>query len=238
MSLNKNEHFRNWNYLLCCRHLNTINYDLTKIQFKRIFQEYGLPEVIRTDNGVPFASTGFGGLSRLAFWWIRLGIHPERIKPGHPEQNGRHERMHKTLKDHTAKPPAANLLRQQRRFDVFRTEYNDYRPHESLSMDTPSEHYSTSMRTYPRRLPAVIYPSHMDVTRVQLHGDIRIKNRRLFISQSLGDQYIGIEQVSEDFSLLWYCDYPLGQIDHREWKIKAVQNQPLISTASCGDKPT
>ena len=238
MSLNKNEHFRNWNYLLCCRHLNTINYDLTKIQFKRIFQEYGLPEVIRTDNGVPFASTGFGGLSRLAFWWIRLGIHPERIKPGHPEQNGRHERMHKTLKDHTAKPPAANLLQQQRRFDVFRTEYNDYRPHESLSMDTPSEHYSTSMRTYPRRLPAVIYPSHMDVTRVQLHGDIRIKNRRLFISQSLGDQYIGIEQVSEDFSLLWYCDYPLGQIDHREWKIKAVQNQPLISTASCGDKPT
>ena len=111
-------------YLLCCRHLATNSYDLTRKQFERIFREYGLPEVIRTDNGTPFACLG---LSRLSYWWIRLGIHPERIEPGHPEQNGRHERMHKTLKASTAKPPAKNINRQQSRFDAIHHENNYFR---------------------------------------------------------------------------------------------------------------
>jgi len=110
-------------YLLCCRHVDRMSYGLVKMRFERIFREYGLPEVIRTDNGTPFSSRGLGGLSRLSYWWIRLGIHPERIEPGHPEQNGRHERIHKTLKDYTARPSATTLWGQQQRFNKFRKEY-------------------------------------------------------------------------------------------------------------------
>ncbi|KKL51661.1 hypothetical protein LCGC14_2293250 [marine sediment metagenome] len=223
-------------YLLCCHHLGRMSYNLTKLQFKRIFREYGLPKVIRTDNGTPFASIGLGGLSRLSYWWIRLGIHPERIEPGHPEQNGRHERMHKTLKAYTAKPPANNIRHQQKLFDLFRLEYNNQRPHEALEMHTPSEHYHSSIRLYPSRLPEISYPDHMRVTRVQMHGDVVLKDRRIFVAQSLQGEYVGVEQIDDDMSLLWYCDYLLGQIDHVEWKIRPVKNQPLISAASCGDK--
>ena len=175
-------------------------------------------------------------MSRLSYWWIRLGIHPERIEPGHPEQNGRHERMHKTLKSHTANPPAKGLGRQQRRFSKFCIEYNEHRPHEALQMRTPSECYSSSMRPYPSRLPQISYPDHMRVTRVQMHGDITHKGRRIFVAQSLQDEYVGIEQIDDDASLLWYCNYLLGRIDHVNWKIRPVKSQPLISAASCGDK--
>jgi transposase InsO family protein len=225
-------------YLLCCRHLEKMSYDLTKKQFECTFREYGLPEVIRTDNGTPFASLGVGGLSRLSYWWIRLGIHPERIEPGHPEQNGRHERMHKTLKASTAKPPANNIRKQQKRFDAFRLEYNDHRGHEALQMHTPSECYSSSPRSYPSRLRQINYPDHVRVTRVQIHGDITHKGRRIFLTESLHDEYVGIEQIDEDMSLLWYCNYLLGHIDHRIWKIIAAKSRPLISAASCGYKPT
>jgi len=223
-------------YLLCCHHLDRMSYNLTKMQFERIFREYGLPEVIRTDNGTPFASTGLSGLSRLSYWWIRIGIHPERIKPGHPEQNGRHERMHKTLKAYTAMPPANNIRYQQKLFDNFRQEYNEQRPHEALEMHTPSEHYSSSRRPYPSCLPQMSYPDHMRVTRVQMHGDITHEGRRIFVSQALCDEYVGIEQIDDDMSLLWYCGYLLGQIDHEKWQIMPVKSQPLISAASCGDK--
>ena len=223
-------------YLLCCRHLDKMTCNLTKMQFERIFREYGLPEVIRTDNGTPFASLGLGGLSRLSYWWIRLGIYPERIEPGHPEQNGCHERMHKTLKSHTANPPAKSLGRQQRRFSKFCIEYNEYRPHEALEMHTPSEHYTGSPRIFPSRLPQVSYPDHMRVTRVQMHGDITHKGRRIFVTESLHDEYVGIEQIDDDMSLLWYCSYLLGRIDHEKWQIMPVKSQPLISAASCGDK--
>ena len=225
-------------YLLCCHHLDRMTYNLTKMRFERVFREYGLPEVIRTDNGTPFASFGLGGLSRLSYWWIRLGIHPERIEPGHPEQNGCHERMHKTLKSHTSNPPAKSLGRQQRRFNKFCVEYNEYRPHEALQMCTPSECYSSSIRPYPLRLPQISYPDDMRVTRVQMHGDITHKGRRIFVAQSLQDEYVGIEQIAEDASLLWYCNYLLGRIDHINWKIRPVKSQPLISAASCGDKRT
>ena len=212
-------------------------WSLTKKQFERVFREYGLPEVIRTDNGTPFASLGIGGLSRLSYWWIRLGIHPERIEPGHPEQNGRHERMHKTLKNSTAKPAAKNINQQQKRFDSFVHEYNEYRAHEALQMRTPSECYSNSPRAYPSRLSRIDYPSEMYVRRVQMHGDIILKDRRIFLTQSLYNEYVGIEQINEDTSLIWYCNYLLGRLDHKNWKITAVESRPFISAASCGYKP-
>jgi len=205
---------------------------LVKMRFERIFREYGLPEVIRTDNGTPFASRGLGGLSRLSYWWIRLGIHPERIEPGHPEQNGRHERMHKTLKEHTARPPAKTLTQQQRRFNEFCVEYNEHRPHEALEMRTLLECYLGSIRKFPSRLLPVSYPDHMQFRRVYLHGDIMYKGRRLFGTESLRGEYAGIEQVDEDVSLLWYCSYLLGQIDHRKWQIEPVKSRPLISAAA------
>ena len=225
-------------YLLCCRHVNRMSHDLVKMRFERIFREYGLPEVIRTDNGTPFASHGLGGLSQLSYWWIRLGIHPERIEPGHPEQNGRHERMHKTLKEHTARPPARSLREQQRRFNEFCVEYNEHRPHEGLEMRTPLECYRGSIRKFPSRLSQVRYPDHMQIRRVYLHGDIMYKGRRLFATESLRGEYVGIEQVDEDVSLLWYCSYLLGRIDHRKWQIEPVKSQPLSSSASFGAKRT
>jgi transposase InsO family protein len=225
-------------YLLCCHHLDRMSYKLTKMRFERVFHEYGLPEVIRTDNGTPFASRGLGGLSRLSYWWIRLGIHPERIEPGHPEQNGRHERMHKTLKDHTVKPPAKTLTQQQQRFNGFCVEYNEHRPHEALEMRTPSDCYSGSTREFPSRLPQADYPDHMQIRRVYPHGDIRYLGKRLFVTESLRDEYVGVEQIDEDTSWLWYCDYLLGRIDHRKWQIGPAKSQSLSSAASCGAKRT
>jgi hypothetical protein len=215
-----------------------MNYKLTRMRFERVFHEYGLPEVIRTDNGAPFASRGLGGLSRLSYWWIRLGIAPERIEPGHPEQNGRHERMHKTLKDHTARPPAKTLRQQQKRFNEFCSEYNEHRPHEALEMRTPSEYYCGSIRKFPSRLPQVSYPDHMQIRRIYLHGDILYLGKRLFVTESLRGEYVGVEQIDEDTSWLWYCDYFLGRIDHRKWQISPVKNPPLSSAASCGAKRT
>lgn len=206
-------------YLLCCRHVDRMSYNLVKMQFERIFREYGLPLVIRTDNGSPFSSRGLCGLSRLSYWWIRLGIHPERIMPGHPEQNGRHERMHKTLKAQTAKPPAGSLRAQQKRFDLFCDEYNNYRPHESLDMKTPASCYSSSVRSYPVRLSEICYPDCMTARRVRDHGDVYYLGRRLFVSECLGWQYVGFERIDEDESRLWYCDYELGILDHRRWQI-------------------
>ncbi len=229
-------------YLLCCHHLDRMSYSLVRMQFERVFREYGLPLVIRTDNGSPFSSRGLCGLSRLSYWWIRLGIHPERIKPGHPDQNGRHERMHKTLKDQTAKPPAANLHAQQQRFDSFSVEFNDYRPHESLDMKTPASCHNVSDRRLPARLPDICYPSFWTVRRVRDHGDVHYLGKRLFVTESLGDEYIGIERIDEDESRLWYCNYELGILDHRQWTILPAACRALgagvITPAPKAPKPS
>jgi len=219
-------------YLLCCQHIVRMSYDLVKMRFERVFREHGLPDVIRTDNGTPFSSRGLGGLSRLSYWWIRLGIHPERIEPGHPEQNGRHERMHKTLKDYTARPPAKTLAQQQRRFNEFCVEYNEHRPHEALKMHTPSQCYSSSTRIFPARLPEISYPDFMQVKKVRQHGDIYYLGKRLFITEGLRDEYFGIEQTDEDISRLWYCKYLLGEIDHRKWQVVPAKSRPLIWAAA------
>jgi transposase InsO family protein len=214
-------------YLLCCRHVDRMSYELVKMRFEQAFREYGLPEVIRTDNGTPFSSRGLGGLSRLSYWWIRLGIYPERIEPGHPEQNGRHERIHKTLKDYTARPAAMTLSAQQQRFNKFRKEYNEHRPHEALQMRVPSDCYGRSPREFPSPMPKVSYPGHMQVKRVQPHGDFIYKGKRLFATECLYGDYVGIEQIDADMSLLWYYNYLLGHIDHKKWQIIPVKPSRL-----------
>ena len=183
-------------------------------------------------NGSPFASIGLAGLSRLSYWWIRLGIYPERIEPGHPEQNGRHERMHKTLKAYTAAPPAKTLSAQQKHFDRFRREYNRQRPHEALQMRTPSDYYHRSPRPYPKRLPPVWYPESMRVRRVRKSGEIKLDSKLLYVSQSLAGEWVGLEQIDEDCSRLWYCDYLLGQIDHHAWQIIQIKSTRVIRPAS------
>ena len=158
-------------YLLRCQRVEKTDDERVRAIFESAFRECGLPRAIRTDNGAPFASRAVAGLSRLAVWWMKLGIVPERIAAGHPEQNGRHERMHRTLKQETASPPAANRRAQQRAFDRFRREYNEERPHEALDMQTPSAVYTRSSREYPARVPEPEYGSALLVRRVVKRGN-------------------------------------------------------------------
>ena len=159
-------------YLLTCHAQRRSYYNQTRATFERAFREYGLPLTIRTDNGAPFSSLAPGGLSVMSIWWIRLGIRPERIMPGRPDQNGQHERMHSTLKDETVKPPRASLSAQQRAFDRFRREYNEERPHESLNQQVPASLYKKSPRCYPKKIPDPIYPSHFRLERAYPNGVI------------------------------------------------------------------
>jgi len=214
-------------YLLNCRHVDRMDFVETKKEFERVFYNYGLPLVIRTDNGTPFSARNIYGLSRLSLWWIRLGIYPERIKPGHPEQNGRHERMHRTLKKTVAKPPAKNLKIQKEKLKYFRDEYNNSRPHEALNMDTPSMHYSRSTRELSNRLPNIEYSKDKIVKRVQLKGDIYYKGRRIFITECLYGENIGLEEIEEDKVKLWYCNYSLGELDSITGKIKPCKCQSI-----------
>src|SRR5579863_5427068 len=161
--------------------------------FEQDFRELGMPERIRTDNGTPFASRGAGGLSALSVWWVKLGIRHERIQPGHPEQNGRHERMHRTLKQETLRPPAATMRSQQARFDRFLAEYNEERPHEAIENATPSTRYTPSLRSYPSRIPALSYPAHYLTRKVAASGRIRWKSAMVTIGHALEGESIGIE---------------------------------------------
>jgi putative transposase len=188
--------------------------------FERAFREYGLPRVIRTDNGNPFASSSaLAGLSRLSVRWIKLGIALERIQPGHPEQNGRHERMHRTLKAETARPPAANPRGQQELFDRFRQEYNEQRPHEALGQRPPSKLYQPSIRPYPGRLPQPEYPGHYEVRRVSRGGEIKWRAKFLFLSAALGGERVGLEEYEDGLWAVYFGALPLGRFDERERKI-------------------
>lgn len=183
-------------YLLACEGYTGTRQPEARHCFERLFREYGLPERIRTDNGVPFASTGVGGLSRLSIWWIRLGIVPERIKPGCPQQNGRHERMHRTLKRTLATPPGANLAEQQRQLDAFRHDYNQCRPHEGLNQQRPHDCYQPSPRPYPKRLPELEYPSYFQRSRVAQNGLIYWRGLRIYIGYLLAGEWIGLEETA------------------------------------------
>lgn len=187
-------------YLLRCQGERAVGGNETWRALESAFREYGLPSRIRSDNGPPFASNSVCGLTTLSVWWIRLGILPERIKPGRPDQNGRHERMHRTLGEETLCPPQPNLRRQQRAFDDFRRVYNEERPHEALGQKPPSRFYTTSPRPFPRRLPEIDYAPHIDVRRVHSKGYVRWRNSAdLYLSEALIGEHVGFEPI--DFGI-------------------------------------
>jgi transposase InsO family protein len=200
-------------YLLRCQNVEKTNTEQVQAIFAAAFREYGMPQAIRTDNGAPFASRAIAGISRLSVYWMKLGIKPERIKPGHPEQNGRHERMHRTLKAETAKPPAANGRAQQRAFDRFRQQYNEERPHEALQQQTPATCYRSSQRTYPDRVPEPEYGAHMKAKRVYPDGSFFWKGTQIFISKSLGGQSIGLEPIDDRYWDVHFATFPLVRFD-------------------------
>lgn len=206
-------------YLFQCRALTRPTYAAVRPWFEWVFREYGLPQAIRTDNGAPFASLAAGGISRLSTWWIRLGIKPERIRPGRPDQNGRHERMHRTLKDATVKPPRASLGAQQRAFDAFWHEYNFERSHESLQRKTPGAVHAPSPRAYPVKLPAVEYDGDTVVRQVRHNGEIKWAGRLVYVSEVLAQEPVGLKPIDEDRFELRYSFHLLGVFDPRTGKI-------------------
>ena len=206
-------------YLLGCKGLASTAGDGVQPVFKRLFREHGLPAAILTDNGPPFASVALHRLSRLSVWWIKLGIQPLLIEPGHPEQNGRHERMHRTLKKETTKPPKAHMAAQQREFNRFRTEYNEVRPHESLGQETPASCYQASQRPYPEHLDAFEYPRHFKVRKVSGSGSIRWGNYPLCVSRTLIGEHVGFEEIDDGIFSLFFCNVLLGRFDTKEWKL-------------------
>jgi len=212
-------------YLLCCHGLLDVRGEGVKPQFQRLFREHGLPDAIRSDNGSPFASTGIHGLNRLNVWWLQLGITHQRITPGSPQQNGAHERMHKTLKAHVTKPPAANLNLQQRVFNRFRHTYNEVRPHEALNDETPASRFAPSARAYPERIAPPEYPGHVEVRRVSNCGAFRLHSGQHFLSQALNGDDIGLEEVSDGLWNILYYDTLLGRFDERT---KTITGAPSL----------
>jgi putative transposase len=200
-------------YLLRCQAVQGEDTVHAKPVFEAAFREYGLPERLRTDNGAPFGSNGDTGLSALAVWWIKLGIYPERIRPGKPQENGRHERMHLTLKLATASPPARNRREQQRRFDQFREEYNQQRPHEALGMTPPGQWYEPSLRPWPARVPEIEYDRDMDVRSVGQGGRIRWRGNRIFVSHALEGEPVGLKAVGATAWDVYFSSYLLGVVE-------------------------
>lgn len=208
-------------YLLACHGLLSTQGHGVRPVFDRLFREYGLPHAIRTDNGVPFATTGIHGLSQLNVWWLRLGIQHQRILPASPHQNGAHERMHKTLKGEAIRPPRARLATQQRAFNAFRRLYNEERPHEALHGRTPASVYRASRRAYTGTLPPVEYPGHFLVKRVTNAGTIRLKQRLLFLANALKQHPVGLEEVDDGVWSIHFCRVLLGRVDERDYIIRA-----------------
>lgn len=197
--------------------------------FERAFRELGLPDKIRTDNGSPFASRGAGGLSALSIWWVKLGIRHERIQPGHPEENGRHERMHRTLKQETLRPPAGTFRKQQTRFDSFRQEYNEERPHESLDDRPPASLYVASSRAFPQRLETPRYPDEFQTRKVAASGRIRWNSRHVSINHALEGEWIGIER-RDGVHQIYFSDISLGFIDDEKPELGLIR-PPVTSWA-------
>jgi transposase InsO family protein len=216
-------------YLLGCDAHPTISLERTFTHFKGLFETYGLPHRIRTDNGVPFASNALARLSQLSVWFIKLGIYPELIEPGKPHQNGVHERMHRTLKQEATIPPAASLRGQQRKLDRFREEFNQERPHEELGMKRPAEVYEPSSRALPRRVEPYEYPGHYLVRRVSRAGTIRVLRRQIFVSNTLHEDYVGLEEVDDGVYDLYFCFYQIGRYELRKNKINDVVSRVGLS---------
>jgi transposase InsO family protein len=210
--------------ILCCEALESTKEVPVIETFVRLFQDRGLPAAIRSDNGLPFASpNGLYNLSKLSVWWLRLGIAVERIKPGNPQQNGRHERMHRTLKAATARPPGMNVLQQQDRFDSFVSEFNEERPHEAIDMKTPAELYAPSSRAYDG-LPDVEYPFHDRDILVTACGRICMARKKINVSTVLAGQRLGIKEVDDGIWLISFMHYDLGYIDLEQRTLQTIDN--------------
>jgi len=202
--------------------------------FERLFKERGLPRAIRSDNGVPFASpNGLFNLSKLSVWWLRLGISIERIRPGHPQQNGRHERMHLTLKQEATRPAGANILQQQAKLDDFTEEFNHQRPHEALAMKCPAEVYTPSLRPY-QGIPEPHYPFHDRTVMVTICGRLCLYRKKINLSTSLAGQAVGVKEVDSGIWLVSFMDYDLGYIDLEEKTLQPLDNPfgPKVSPMS------
>lgn len=211
-------------YLLLCEAMESNAEKLASTAFERLFKERGLPRAIRSDNGVPFASpNGLFNLSKLSVWWLRLGIGIERIKPGHPQQNGRHERMHLTLKKEATRPAGANILQQQAKFDAFLEEFNNERPHEALHMKCPTELYKASTRLYDG-IPEPHYPFHDKTLMITSCGRLCLYRKKINITRSLTGQAVGVKEVESGIWLVSFMNYDLGYIDLEEKTLQPLEN--------------
>ena len=188
-----------------------------RVVVERVFREYGLPAVIRSDNGGPFATKAIAGLSRLNVWWTQLGIKQDRIAPGRPDQNGSHERMHLTLKQETVVPPAPDAQAQQERFDAFRGEFDFERPHEALEMQTPGSLYTRSPRELPEHLPEPEYPAHCVIRQVRANGILYFRDRSVFLSELLIGQLIALEEIADGVWSIYFYDLLVARLDERTW---------------------
>jgi hypothetical protein len=201
-------------YILDIRGMLTTRMTAVKDVFDMVFERYGLPMAIRSDNGSPFACTRApAGLSKLSAWWRALGIELDRIQPGHPEQNGAHERMHRDMSQELQSSARKNIVCEQERFDLWRVEYNTLRPHEALAMKTPSQLYVPSRELYTGETPEVVYPQHFDVRKVRHNGDIRFGGNEHFLSESLSGWPVGLEPLKEKTVRLWFVDLCLGDME-------------------------
>lgn len=225
-------------YLLCCRALRSTTGASVRAVMETIFEQYGLPQRLRSDNGAPFASRSQCGLTRLSVWWIELGIACERIDPGHPQQNGRHERMHRTLAEATMEPPARTLRQQQRRMELFRQEFNQQRPHQALGQVVPASLYVASPRPYPRRVAEPDYQPHWAQRRICDGGQMKWNGRKVFVSHALKHKQVGLEPLQDGLWRMWFYQHWLGMWDEparRLWRPR--QWQPSLSRAAAAASP-
>jgi len=212
-------------YLLRCQAVEKTNTERVQAIFEAAFREHGMPSAVRSDNGPPFASCAVAGLSRLSVWWIKLGIVPQRIAAGHPEQNGRHERMHRTLKEATGLPPKANRRMQQQAFDQFRREYNQLRPHQALAMETPDSVYRNSPRLFPSRVPEPEYDSIMKVRRVFKHGQFCFNMHEVFLTKVLAGERIGLLPIDDRYLRIYLAWHPIATLDTKTMQVEKLRNQ-------------
>lgn len=221
-------------FLIRCEGLVKQREDLARAVFESAFREHGLPHAIRTDNGAPFSTLAVGGLSNLSVWWIRLGITHERIEPGRPDQNGRHERMHRTLKAETASPPAANMVAQQLAFDLFRREYNNERPHEALEQRTPASLYAPSPRLYPEIVSDPTYPQDVVAKRVTSSGMLHWQGCTWYVSWIVRDELIGIRDLGDDQWCVQFGPVDLGILDKKTTRLTKPGAKPYGSMLPMG----
>jgi putative transposase len=206
-------------YLLRCQLVSRTDHEHIQPVIEAAFRQYGLPQAMRTDNGVPFATTTVGGLSRLSIWLYHLGVTPERIAPGRSAQNGRHERMHRTLKAETANPPQRTRRAQQQAFDRFRQEYNQHRPHEAVGQKTPASLYHGSARPYPSRLPELSYPDHYVLRKVRGQGEFKWRSHQLYLSGTLAGETVGFDKIDDHRWIIYFGPVRLAQLDSRHYRI-------------------